>query len=56
VYNLFLYLSISRETSRIRKGFVSGAGRIVAGGADEKAAWAEKMDEWIIWEDGKKRT
>jgi hypothetical protein len=26
---------------------LSGAGRIVAGGVDEEAAWAEKMDEWM---------
>jgi hypothetical protein len=32
---------------------LSGAGRIVATGVGEEVAWAEKMDEWIIWEDGK---
>jgi hypothetical protein len=31
---------------------LSGAGRIVARGVDEETAWAEKMDDWIIWEDG----
>jgi hypothetical protein len=32
---------------------LSGAGRIVASGEDEEEAWAQKMDEWIVWEDGK---
>jgi hypothetical protein len=32
---------------------LSGAGRIVANGEDEEEAWARRMDEWIVWEDGK---
>jgi hypothetical protein len=31
---------------------LSGAGRIVGSAADKEAACAEKMDEWIICEDG----
>ena len=31
---------------------LSGAGRIVASGEDEEEAWARRMDEWIVWEDG----
>jgi ribonuclease HI len=33
---------------------LSGAGRIVASGEDEEA-WSQRMDEWIVWEDGKDR-
>jgi hypothetical protein len=32
---------------------LSGVGRIVASGKDEEQALARKMDESIIWEDGK---
>jgi hypothetical protein len=32
---------------------LSGAGRMVANGEDEEEAWARRMDEWIVWEDGK---
>jgi hypothetical protein len=32
---------------------LSGAGRIVASGEDEEEAWAQRMNEWIVWEDGK---
>jgi hypothetical protein len=47
-------LANSRWEKRLLKFLeLSGAGRIVAGGVDEETAWAEKMDEWIIWEDGK---
>jgi hypothetical protein len=31
---------------------LSGAGRMVASGEDEEEAWARRMDEWIVWEDG----
>jgi hypothetical protein len=32
---------------------LSGAGRMVANEVDEEEAWARRMDEWIVWEDGK---
>jgi hypothetical protein len=32
---------------------LSGAGRVVASGEDEDEAWARRMDEWIVWENGK---
>jgi hypothetical protein len=32
---------------------LSGAGRIVANGEDEEEAWARRMDEWTVWDDGK---
>jgi ribonuclease HI len=31
---------------------LSGAGRVVASGEDEEEAWARRMDEWIVWENG----
>jgi hypothetical protein len=32
---------------------LSGTGRVVANGEEEEEAWARRMDEWIVWEDGK---
>jgi hypothetical protein len=28
---------------------------IVVSGEDEEEAWAQRMDEWIVWENGKDR-
>jgi hypothetical protein len=40
------------EKRLLRFLLLSGAGRIVANGEDEEEAWARRMDEWIVWEDG----
>jgi len=31
---------------------LSGVGRVVAGGEDPDFAWTNRLDEWIIWEEG----
>jgi hypothetical protein len=41
------------EKRLLRFPELSGAGRVVANGEDEEEAWARRMDEWIVWEDGK---
>jgi hypothetical protein len=32
---------------------LSGVGRVMETGVDDEEAWAERMDGWIVWEDGR---
>jgi len=39
---------VEKEAAQVRGTL--GVGRVVADESNEEEAWAQKMDEWIVWE------